>query len=108
MPKAAVMKEVIRTQSVKYMPFLLTLTVFCSSVMWLCYGLYVGDVFITVPNASGVLFGTAQLILYVYYWRVERRRDADEEEGLLGGDGGKADDGSDGDAYGALAANTAF
>ena len=101
----AIMREVMRTESVKFMPFLLTLTVFSSSIMWLSYGLYVGDLFITIPNASGVLFGTAQLVFYFYWWRRERGRAADDEAkaGLLGNDGADEEAGSD--AYGALAAN---
>ena len=49
----AIMREVVRTKSVRFMPFLLTLTVFLSSVAWLGYGTYVGDVFISIPNACG-------------------------------------------------------
>ncbi|XP_073032677.1 bidirectional sugar transporter SWEET1-like [Primulina eburnea] len=63
----SVMMMVIKTKSVEYMPFLLSLFVFLCSTSWLTYGLIGKDVFIFVSNAFGCLFGTMQLILYAIY-----------------------------------------
>ena len=65
---------------------------------------------------TGLLFGTAQLALYLKYWRLERSlaRDDEQKAGLLAG-GGPSDSGLsagshefEGETYGALAANTGF
>ncbi|KAI3835009.1 hypothetical protein MKX03_007302 [Papaver bracteatum] len=63
----SVMKLVIRTKSVEYMPFLLSLFVFLCGTSWFVYGLLGGDPFITVPNGFGCGLGALQLILYAIY-----------------------------------------
>ncbi|XP_026460359.1 bidirectional sugar transporter SWEET1-like isoform X1 [Papaver somniferum] len=60
-------KLVIRTKSVEYMPFLLSLFVFLCGTFWFVYGLLGGDPFITVPNGFGCVLGALQLILYAVY-----------------------------------------
>ena len=66
---------------------------------------------------TGLLFGTAQLALYLKYWRLERSlaRDDEQKAGLLAGAHGPSDSGLsagshefEGETYGALAANTGF
>ncbi|RZC62594.1 hypothetical protein C5167_024343 [Papaver somniferum] len=63
----SVMKLVIPTKSVEYMPFLLSLFVFLCGTFWFVYGLLGGDPFITVPNGFGCGLGALQLILYAMY-----------------------------------------
>ncbi|WOL04490.1 bidirectional sugar transporter SWEET1a-like isoform X1 [Canna indica] len=63
----SVMRLVIRTKSVKYMPFLLSLFVFLCGTSWFIYGLLGGDPFVAVPNGCGSLLGAMQLILYAIY-----------------------------------------
>ncbi|GFP86849.1 bidirectional sugar transporter sweet1 [Phtheirospermum japonicum] len=63
----AVMRVVIKTKSVEYMPFLLSLFVFLSATCWLAYGLIGKDILILVPNALGSVFGAMQLTLYAIY-----------------------------------------
>jgi len=75
-----VMKLVIRTKSVKFMPFLVSFFTLTNSIAWLAYGLYVGDIWITVPNASGFLLGISQLILYSLYCRNSDVDSATEDE----------------------------
>ncbi|XP_020097867.1 bidirectional sugar transporter SWEET6b [Ananas comosus] len=65
----AVMKLVIQTRSVKYMPFTLSLAGFLNGVCWTTYALIRFDIFITIPNGLGALFGLIQLVLYAIYFR---------------------------------------
>ncbi|KAJ7563711.1 hypothetical protein O6H91_03G124100 [Diphasiastrum complanatum] len=63
----SIMKLVIQTRSVEYMPFLLSLFVFLNSMAWTSYALVTKDIFIGIPNGLGCLSGVAQLALYVFY-----------------------------------------
>ncbi|XP_073135535.1 bidirectional sugar transporter SWEET1-like isoform X1 [Henckelia pumila] len=71
----SVMRMVIKTKSVEYMPFLLSLFVFLSGTFWFIYALLGKDMFVTVPNGFGCLLGAMQLILYAIYCNKK-----DEEE----------------------------
>ncbi|XP_057420722.1 bidirectional sugar transporter SWEET5 [Lotus japonicus] len=64
-----VMRQVIRTKSVKYMPFLLSLTNFVNGVVWTTYACLKWDPNVAIPNGLGALSGLAQLILYAVYYR---------------------------------------
>lgn len=63
----SVMRLVIKSKSVEYMPFFLSLSVFICSASWLIFGLLGKDPFILVPNGIGALLGAVQLILYAIY-----------------------------------------
>ncbi|KAJ0527728.1 putative SWEET sugar transporter [Helianthus annuus] len=63
-----VMKMVIKTKSVKFMPLSLSVATFASSIVWSAYALLQFDPFILVPNALGTLFAIVQLILYATYY----------------------------------------
>ncbi|PON92867.1 SWEET sugar transporter [Trema orientale] len=69
----AVMKLVITTKSVEFMPFFLSFTSFVNGVTWTTYALIRFDPFITIPNGLGTLFGVAQLILYATYYKSTQR-----------------------------------
>ncbi|PHU18979.1 Bidirectional sugar transporter SWEET2a [Capsicum chinense] len=60
---------VIRTRSVEYMPFYLSLATFLMSLSFFAYGMLKQDAFIYVPNGIGGVLGAIQLILY---WRYSR------------------------------------
>ncbi|KAK7342813.1 hypothetical protein VNO80_25769 [Phaseolus coccineus] len=62
-----IIKLVIRTKSVEFMPFYLSLSTFLMSISFFLYGLLSHDVFIYVPNGIGTVLGIVQLILYFYY-----------------------------------------
>ncbi|XP_073115408.1 bidirectional sugar transporter SWEET2a-like isoform X1 [Elaeis guineensis] len=60
---------VIRTRSVEFMPFYLSLATFLMSVSFFAYGLLLHDFFVYVPNGIGTVLGVIQLLLYAYYCR---------------------------------------
>ncbi|KAK9073596.1 hypothetical protein SSX86_007920 [Deinandra increscens subsp. villosa] len=62
-----VLRQVIKTKSVEYMPILLSLALTLSAVMWFFYGLFRGDLNIAIPNTLGFTFGIIQIILYFIY-----------------------------------------
>ncbi|XP_057420279.1 bidirectional sugar transporter SWEET4-like [Lotus japonicus] len=70
----AVMKLVIMTKSVKYMPLFISLASFGNGVAWTTYALIRFDLFIMVPNALGTLFSVAQLILYATFYKSTKRQ----------------------------------
>ncbi|EEF49905.1 bidirectional sugar transporter SWEET16 [Ricinus communis] len=61
------MRMVIKTKSVEYMPFLLSFFLFLNGGIWSIYALLVKDIYIGVPNATGFVLGSVQLILYAIY-----------------------------------------
>ncbi|KAI5079604.1 hypothetical protein GOP47_0005083 [Adiantum capillus-veneris] len=64
-----VMKKVITTKSVEFMPFFLTLSLFANGGTWATYSIIVRDLFMGVPSGLGFLFGVAQLLLYFCYYK---------------------------------------
>lgn len=69
-----IIKLVIRTKSVEFMPFYLSLSTFLMSASFFLYGLLNFDVFVYVPNGIGTILGIVQLVLYFHY------KDASREE----------------------------
>ncbi|KAF8693970.1 hypothetical protein HU200_038568 [Digitaria exilis] len=65
----SVMKMVIQTKSVEYMPLFLSLASLANGICWTTYALIRFDVYITIPNGLGVLLATVQLILYTIYYK---------------------------------------
>ncbi|CAM0884864.1 unnamed protein product [Alopecurus aequalis] len=64
-----VMFKVIRTKSVEYMPLFLSIVGLFNGICWTAYALIKFDLYITIPNALGVLFSIMQLILYGCYYK---------------------------------------
>ncbi|XP_052489926.1 bidirectional sugar transporter SWEET4 [Gossypium raimondii] len=67
-----VMRMVIKTKSVKYMPFSLSLFNFLNGVVWVIYALLKFDINVLIPNGLGTLSGLVQLILYAWFYRTTK------------------------------------
>ncbi|XP_050375847.1 bidirectional sugar transporter SWEET4-like [Argentina anserina] len=74
-----VMKMVTTTKSVEYMPFFLSFASFANGLAWTAYALIRFDLFITIPNGLGTVFGLAQLILYATYYKSTQRQIAERK-----------------------------
>ncbi|XP_043720399.1 bidirectional sugar transporter SWEET4-like isoform X2 [Telopea speciosissima] len=61
----AVMKLVITTRSVEYMPFFLSLASFVNGICWTGYA---------ITNSLGTLFGLVQLLLYAKFYKSTQRQ----------------------------------
>ncbi|XP_057989144.1 bidirectional sugar transporter SWEET5-like [Hevea brasiliensis] len=65
-------RMVIKTKSVKYMPFFLSLANSCNGIVWVIYALLKFDVNVVVPNGLGAISGLIQIILYAKYYKTTR------------------------------------
>ncbi|KAL6177452.1 hypothetical protein ACLB2K_048978 [Fragaria x ananassa] len=74
-----VMKMVIKTKSVKHMPFYLSLANFLNGIVWLIYSLLKFDINILIPNGLGALSGLVQLILYATFYKTSRWEDDEDD-----------------------------
>ncbi|XP_054801513.1 bidirectional sugar transporter SWEET6b-like [Prosopis cineraria] len=64
-----IMAKVIRTKSVKYMPFWLSVTNFLNGLCWTTYALiHPFDIYVLTSNGLGAISGAFQLILYGCYY----------------------------------------
>ncbi|MCO5595665.1 hypothetical protein L7F22_049710 [Adiantum nelumboides] len=63
----SIIRRVVRTKSVQYMPLSLSICLFLNGVTWLAYGLCLQDMFLIITNGVGVSLGMLQLALYTFY-----------------------------------------
>ncbi|KAK9272418.1 hypothetical protein L1049_002790 [Liquidambar formosana] len=64
-----IMRKVIKTKSVEYMPLNLSLANFLNGCIWTAYALIKFDLYILISNGLGAISGALQLILYAWYYR---------------------------------------
>ncbi|KAI3720458.1 hypothetical protein L6452_21376 [Arctium lappa] len=61
--------QVVRTESVEFMPLPLSCFLTLSAMMWFAYGMSLKDICVTVPNILGFVLGVVQMGVYAYYYR---------------------------------------
>ncbi|XP_028804762.1 bidirectional sugar transporter SWEET9-like [Neltuma alba] len=68
----SIMRRVIKTKSVEFMPFSLSFFLTLTATMWFFYGFFSKDYFIMLPNVLGFMFGVAQMGLYMAYKNADK------------------------------------
>ncbi|KAL1559472.1 bidirectional sugar transporter SWEET17-like isoform X1 [Salvia divinorum] len=63
----SIMRQVVITKSVEYMPLLLSICLCANGLTWATYAMLVRDIFLLVPHSMGFLLGVSQLVLYAIY-----------------------------------------
>ncbi|KAE8694559.1 hypothetical protein F3Y22_tig00110781pilonHSYRG00026 [Hibiscus syriacus] len=63
---------VIKTKSVKYMPYTLSLFNVLCGIIWMVYALLKFDINVLVPNVVGCMSGMMQLILYAWFYKTTK------------------------------------
>ncbi|KGN46429.1 bidirectional sugar transporter N3 [Cucumis sativus] len=63
----SILRQVMTTKSVEFMPFTLSFFLTLSAIMWFAYGLLLNDICIAIPNVVGFILGLLQMVVYAIY-----------------------------------------
>lgn len=69
----SIIKLVIRTKSVEFMPIHFSLFAFINSCLWMTYFLLDKDLILACPNIVGLPLGISQIVLYCMYRKQQIR-----------------------------------
>lgn len=67
-----IVMRVIRTKSIEFMPFTLSVFLTMSAAVWFFYGFLKNDYYIATPNILGFFFGVLQMVLYGIYKNIDK------------------------------------
>uniref|UniRef100_A0A0D6R436 Bidirectional sugar transporter SWEET n=1 Tax=Araucaria cunninghamii TaxID=56994 RepID=A0A0D6R436_ARACU len=70
-----VLRLVICTKSVEFMPFHLSFFLTVSATIWFAYGLSIKDKFVALPNVLGFFLGVLQMAVYMLYRNAREVKD---------------------------------
>ncbi|KAL6217293.1 hypothetical protein ACLB2K_010510 [Fragaria x ananassa] len=73
-----VLKDVIKTKSVEFMSFSLSLSLTLCAILWFFHGLLIKDIFIAAPNVLGFIFGIVQMLMFFIYRKSTKKADLPE------------------------------
>jgi len=76
----AIMRKVMVTKSVEFMPFFLSFFLFLNGGVWAVWAVLKHDIFVGIPNGIGFGLGAAQLLLYMIYRKGNPRGEGIREE----------------------------
>ncbi|CAL5183143.1 unnamed protein product [Lathyrus oleraceus] len=76
----SIVVRVVKTRSVQFMPFTLSLFLTLSAMAWFGYGFFENDVCIYLPNVLGFLLGIIQMMLYAYYSKYGGEKDDEQDK----------------------------
>jgi uncharacterized protein with PQ loop repeat len=69
--------QIIKTRSTAGMPLPPLILTLISSIVWFCYGLYIYEIPVMIPNGLGIIFGIMQISLFAWATQQEKKRGAD-------------------------------
>ncbi|KAK2393140.1 bidirectional sugar transporter N3 [Trifolium repens] len=79
----SIVVRVVKTRSVQFMPFNLSLFLTLSGVVWFAYGFFKNDICIYLPNVVGFVLGVIQMLLYGYYSKYGGVKDEKTEAAVV-------------------------
>lgn len=79
----AVMRMVIETKSVEFMPLPMSLLTFVICCLWSGQALLIQNPAVFIPNFLGILMGIAQLVLYACYCKTPQSRGCDSSRDVM-------------------------
>ncbi|CAI8594470.1 unnamed protein product [Vicia faba] len=74
-----IVTKVIKTRSVKYMPFWLSVANFLNGLCWTAYAILPPfDIYVLISNGIGAVLGLVQLIIYACYYSCKGENNEDD------------------------------
>ncbi|KAL5713115.1 hypothetical protein ACHQM5_015223 [Ranunculus cassubicifolius] len=76
----AIVRTVLMTKSIEFMPFSLSFFLFLNGGIWAFYAFLVQDLFLGIPNGLGFVLGVVQIVIYCYTVRLRALKEGQHEQ----------------------------